>query len=134
MSKDLVPKLVRDPRLAVVDQIDYSVYSGPLLNNYQELNSNSCSNSSANFQIQTPNNQTILGRDPLVKTTTTTTFKIEVNSGDTKAYVAAAGNAPATPGDNVWWYGVNTCLQAFPMAHMIQDANLSIANTASSMQ
>lgn len=124
---DIRTVLVKDSVIGDIgSDIDFAVYSGGAQNTYQLFPSTSNSNSSMVFAITVPSENCIIDRAVMITTPLSLTITIDSNSASYQAL------NPAT-GTTVFNYGATDCLQAFPLASLMNTITAQINNTTVSV-
>ena len=97
----------------ITSDLTYGVQTGAAQTTFQSFGVTSPSNNSLNFVVQVPSENIVLGRDVMVTSGLTWTMQIT--------------NVPA--GQLAMQWGINTSLQAFPLASLMTTMNAQINNT-----
>jgi hypothetical protein len=98
----------------ITDELSFGIVKGASNNSFQQFEAQTKSASSINVNINVPSENIILNRKVMLQTTVN--FEIEI----TDVPVAA---------DNVFNYGSNASLQAFPINSLFSNITCSINNT-----
>jgi len=110
--------LVRDSVIGdITSDIDFAVKSGASQTTYQRFPSTSSSNSAVIMNIQVPSENVVIGRDLLLNTGISLTFR--ANATDA--------------GQRVFDYGATDAFQAFPFNSLLTTATAQINNTTCSV-
>ena len=106
--------LIKDSTIGdITSDLTYGVQTGAAQTTFQSFGVTSPSNNSLNFVVQVPSENIVLGRDVMVTSGLTWTMQIT--------------NVPA--GQLAMQWGINTSLQAFPLASLMTTMNAQINNT-----
>jgi len=98
----------------ITDELSFGIVKGASNNSFQQFEAQTKSSSSINVNINVPSENIILNRKVMLQTTVN--FEIEI----TDVPVAA---------DNIFNYGSNAALQAFPINSLFSNVTCSINNT-----
>jgi len=124
---DIRTILVKDSVIGdISSDIDFAVYSGSAQNTYQTFPATSNSNSSMVFAVQIPSENVIIDRAVMISSPLSLVITIDSNSA-----LYQAASPPA--GFQVFNYGSTDCLQAFPLAALMNTVTAQINNTTTSV-
>ena len=98
----------------ITDELSFGIVKGASNNSFQQFQAQTKSSSSINININVPSESIILNRKVMLQTTLN--FEIDIT-----------GVPPGT--DNVFNYGSNAALQAFPINSLFSNITCSINNT-----
>ena len=121
-SEDLELQLVRNTELANIQRtLKYAVRQGPSSQDWVAYPASSTTNSSIQFQVQPPSENSAISRCFLIETVYN--FQVKIS--------AAAGSYPNNYSPFVW--GLNAATQAFPFNQNIVTATLNINGHSNSI-
>ena len=122
LNQNIGYQLVRDSRLMPSDHVNYEVYEAPRYTSIQTYPVVSSSNSSLNFNIQTPSLQTIINKRMYVNTS------IQFVCNLTPAVQPSTNGTTVNPNWPFNW-GTSVAPSAYPLQSLISTLQLTINNT-----
>ena len=112
----------------ITDELSFGVVKGASNNSFQQFEAQTKSSSSINVNINVPSESIILNRKVMLQTTLN--FEIEITGVPSgPGGKDASGNDLPGPQSNVFNYGSNAALQAFPINSLFNNITCSINNT-----
>ena len=102
----------------ITDELSFGVVKGASNNSFQQFEAQTKSSSSVNININVPSESIILNRKVMLQTTLN--FEIEISG---------VPGTTTSPQSNVFNYGSNAALQAFPVNSLFNNITCSINNT-----
>ena len=102
----------------ITDELSFGVVKGASNNSFQQFEAQTKSSSSINVNINVPSESIILNRKVMLQTTLN--FEIEITG---------VPGTTTSPQSNVFNYGSNAALQAFPVNSLFNNITCSINNT-----
>ena len=112
----------------ITDELSFGIVKGASNNSFQQFEAQTKSSSSINVNINVPSENIILNRKVMLQTTLN--FEIEITGVEPKPTTDSKGKViGSTPQGNVFNYGLNAALQAFPINSLFSNVTCSINNT-----